>query len=104
MTIYNKLVRDKIPEIIKKNDKKFDSHIAKEKEYLKLLEAKLMEEVNEFLEDKTLEELADIIEVVVAFSKELGYSENDLFEVRKKKALDRGAFNERIVLEKVYNK
>jgi len=65
MKIYNKLVRDKIPEIIKASGKSFDVHFAKKEEILPLLETKLNEEVSEYLEAKNLEELADVMEVLI---------------------------------------
>jgi len=101
MKVYNKLVRDLIPQIIEKNGKKFDTHIADDEEYGKLLEEKLKEEVNEYLEDKNLEELADVLEVLVGLAGHLGYTEEELFEKRKQKKLERGGFNEKVVLERV---
>jgi len=102
MKVYNKLVRDLIPQVIEKSGKKFDTHIADKAEYGKLLEEKLMEEVNEYLEDKNLEELADVLEVLVALAGNLGYSEEELFEKRKVKMEERGGFIEGVVLERVY--
>lgn len=102
MKIYNKLVRDKIPEIIKNSGKQFDMHIADLSEALKLLEAKLDEEVLEFHQDKTLEELADIMEVIFFLAKNLGFSEEDLLNKRSEKKEARGGFDKNIVLEKVY--
>ncbi|MBV1821012.1 nucleoside triphosphate pyrophosphohydrolase, partial [Bacteroidales bacterium MSK.15.36] len=64
MKIYNKLVRDNIPEIIEKDGKKFDIRYAQKEELISLLEAKLQEEAKEFSEDKNLEELADLMEVI----------------------------------------
>ncbi|MBV1822093.1 nucleoside triphosphate pyrophosphohydrolase, partial [Bacteroidales bacterium MSK.15.36] len=64
MKIYNKLVRDNIPEIIEKDGKKFDIRYAHKEELISLLEAKLQEEAKEFFEDKNLEELADLMEVI----------------------------------------
>ena len=101
MKVYNKLVRDLIPQIIEKSGKKFDTHIADDEEYGKLLEEKLQEEVNEFLEDRNLEELADVLEVLVGLAGHLGYTEEELFGKRTKKKLERGGFKEKVVLEKV---
>lgn len=101
MKIYNKLVRDLIPQIIEKSGKKFDTHIANDEEYGKLLEEKLQEEVNEYLGDKNLEELADVLEVLVGLAGHLGYTEEELFEKRKQKKFERGGFKEKIVLERV---
>lgn len=102
MKVYNKLVRDLIPQVIEKSGKKFETHIADKEEYKKLLEEKLMEEVNEYLEDKNLEELADVMEVLVGLAGALGYTEEELFEKRKMKKEERGGFFEGIVLERVY--
>ena len=67
-----------------------------------LLEAKLMEEVNEYLEDKNLEELADVMEVLFGLAHNLGYSEEDLLNKRKEKLEERGGFKEGIVLKWIY--
>ena len=103
MKIYNKLVRDKIPEIIKSTGKNFDIHSAKKEDLLPLLEAKLNEEVSEYLEDKNLEELADVMEVLFGLANALGYSEEDLINKRNEKKEARGGFEKGIVLEKVYD-
>lgn len=100
--IYNKLVRDKIPEIIEESGKKCDTMIASKEEYTKLLEEKLKEEVNEFLKDKNLEELADVMEVLFGLAHNLGYSEDELIEKRLAKKDERGGFKEGIKLLKVY--
>lgn len=102
MKTYNKLVRDKIPEIIKSSGKTFDVHYAKKEELLPLLETKLNEEVSEYLEDKNLEELADVMEVLFGIANSLGYSEKDLINKRNAKKEKRGGFEKGIVLEKVH--
>lgn len=102
MRIYNKLVRDKIPQIIETDGKKCEIRIADKEEHLKLLELKLKEEVEEFLLEKNLEELADITEVVFALADNLGYSEQDLLNKREDKKHESGGFEEGIVLKKVY--
>jgi Uncharacterized conserved protein len=102
MKVYNKLVRDLIPQVIEKSGKKFDIHIAEKEEHKKLLEEKLMEEVNEYLEDKNLEELADVLEVLVGLAGALGYKEEELFEKRRLKKEERRGFVEGIVLERVF--
>jgi predicted house-cleaning noncanonical NTP pyrophosphatase (MazG superfamily) len=103
MKTYNKLVRDKIPEIIESTGKSFDVHYAKEEELLSLLETKLNEEVSEYLEDKNLEELADVMEVLFGLASALGYSEDTLIKKRNEKKDERGGFEKGIVLDKVYD-
>lgn len=102
MKTYNKLVRDKIPQIMKSSNKSFDIHIASNEEVLEFLHRKLDEEVAEFHQDKNLEELADIMEVLFALAKNLGYDEESLIDKRLEKREARGGFDENIVLEKVY--
>ncbi|WBW96260.1 nucleoside triphosphate pyrophosphohydrolase [Oceanirhabdus sp. W0125-5] len=102
MKIYNKLIRDKIPQIITADGKKFDTHIASKEEYTQMLEDKLKEETTEYLEDKNLKELADVMEVLFSLAENLGYSEEDLINERNKRNEQRGGFKERIILEKVY--
>lgn len=104
MKVYNKLVRDKIPEIIEADGRKCDIRIADKNEHYELLEAKLQEEVKEFLEDKNLEELADVMEVLFALADNLGYSEEELLKKREEKKEERGGFKEGIVLNKVCSK
>lgn len=104
MKVYNKLVRDRIPEIIEADGKKIDIHYAKEEELMTLLQKKLQEEMKEFSEDNNLEELSDILEVVFGLAAALGYSEEELLAKREEKRAERGGFKEGIVLEKVYEK
>ena len=97
MTTYNKLVRDKIPEILDKKDITYEKRIANEAEYRVELLKKLQEEVSEFADDASVEELADVLEVVKALEQLPEYI--NLESVREQKAADRGAFNERIILK-----
>jgi len=103
MKEYNKLVRNLIPQVIEKSGKKFDTHIATSVEYKKLLETKLLEEVNEYLEENNLEELADVLEVLVGLAGYLGYTEEEFFEKRNKKKEERGGFDEGVVLVRVWD-
>ena len=102
MKEYNKLVRDFIPEIIKADGKKCDISRAASDELLRLLEEKMLEEFNEYLEDNNLEELADMMEVIFGLAHQLGYSEEQLLAKRNQKLKERGGFKEGTVLEKVY--
>ena len=101
MKIYNKLVRDRIPDILKHVDKQYSMHIADEKEYGEKLKEKLQEEVQEFLENPCLEELADITEVISTIVYNMGYTSQDLNECMTTKKGARGGFHERIILENV---
>lgn len=99
MRVFNKLVRDKIPEIIKADGKTCEIEIAAKKDRQELLEKKLLEEVNEFMKDKNLEELSDIMEVLYGLAANMGYSEEDLLNKRNDKLQERGGFKEGIVLK-----
>lgn len=101
MKVHNKLVRDKIPEIIETSGKKCVTHILTEEEYIEALEMKLNEEVAEYQEDKNLEEMADILEVLQALCVARGYTLEDLEAMRAKKADERGGFGDRVFLERV---
>lgn len=93
-----KLVRDKIPEIIRATGEVPLTRVAKGIEYQSLLLAKLTEEVSEFIEsDGDPDELTDILEVVVALADELGIGQPELERLRAKKAAERGGFSQRIV-------
>lgn len=96
---YNKLVRDKIPEIIESEGQTCQTHILSDIEYIKALESKLDEEVAEYHSDKNLEELADITEVIHALCTAHGYSIHDLESIRLKKANNKGTFSKKIYLE-----
>lgn len=96
--IYNKLVRDKIPEIIGNSGRKAEIRILSDEEYRAFLEAKLDEEVGEYHRDKTAEELADILEVVYALSASIGCSREQLQAIYQKKHDARGGFEQKILL------
>jgi predicted house-cleaning noncanonical NTP pyrophosphatase (MazG superfamily) len=96
---FNKLVRDKIPEIIKSKGGKPVTHIASEQEYVEKLKEKLSEEVKEYIEDSNTEELADILEVIYALISIHSINIDQLEDIRKEKADKRGAFSDRIILD-----
>jgi predicted house-cleaning noncanonical NTP pyrophosphatase (MazG superfamily) len=96
---YNKLVRDKIPEYIKNKGATPITHIADENEYWQKLKEKLTEEVNEFMEAESIEEMADILEVVDAIIDHKKFSKEELQKVKNKKADERGKFKNKIILE-----
>lgn len=97
MNTYNKLVRDKIPEILDQKGVSYEKRIASQEEYKEELIKKLREELEEFEQAQDIEELADIVEVIRALEKLPEYRHVE--EVRKKKAEERGAFEKRIILK-----
>lgn len=99
--IYNKLVRDKIPEIIINNGQTPKTRVLSDDEYRASLLEKLQEEVTEFISDKNGEELADILEVLHALAESIGLTPQDIENIRKQKADDRGGFSKKIFLESV---
>ncbi len=101
MPQYHKLVRDSIPEIIKNKGQKAVTHIAEDKEYWQELLTKLQEEVEEFGQEPSPEELSDILEVINAIADFQGYDREELEQIRQKKQQERGGFEKRIILERV---
>ena len=92
LTKYHKAIRDKIPEIIKKDGFSCNVKTLSDEEFLVEIEKKLSEEVAEYQNDKNLEELADILEVVYRIAKLKGVSKEELEKIRIKKIDDRGSF------------
>jgi predicted house-cleaning noncanonical NTP pyrophosphatase (MazG superfamily) len=95
----DKLVRDRIPEIMQAAGKRAITHVATEEEYERRLRDKLKEEATEFYVSGREEELADVLEVVYALCELKKIPMAKLEDVRKKKAAERGAFSKRIVLD-----
>ena len=98
MIEYQKLVRDKIPQIIRNSGAMPITRVLDDAEYLSCLENKLDEEVAEFHRDNNIEELADILEVVYALAETDGYSQDDLNRFCAEKRAERGGFHDRIFL------
>ncbi len=98
---YNKLVRDRIPEIIESSGKTYVTEILSNEEYLKMIDAKLDEELAEYHQDQNIEELADLTEVIYAAVIARGYTLEDLERVRAEKATKRGRFQRKILLKEV---
>ena len=99
---YNKLVRDKIPENIDSEPgRKSKYKILNDTEYLTELNKKVLEEANEFIEENSIEELGDLMEVINAIMKLKGYKMEEVYKVMKAKEEKKGAFNDRIYLEYV---
>jgi predicted house-cleaning noncanonical NTP pyrophosphatase (MazG superfamily) len=96
-----KLVRDNIPDIIRADNREPVTRILSEDEYVGELEKKLQEEVTEYIIDKNIEELADILEVVYALASTLDATPEEVEMVRLNKKQKNGAFNNRILLDKI---
>ena len=96
---YHKLVRDKIPEIIKAKGEMAMTHIADDAEYGIKLYEKLEEEVAEYLKDESVGEIADILEVIDAIAEYKGFSQEEILATKQKKAENRGRFEQRIILD-----
>lgn len=101
MGSYKKLVRDNIPDIIKKNGEEPLVRILSDEEYIEQLHIKLQEEVSEYLESGSIEELADIEEVIIGILEAKGKSRDELEAIRQEKVKKRGAFKSKIYLEGV---
>lgn len=101
---YHKLVRDKIPEIIELSGKTCVTEILSDADYLRMVDAKLDEEMAEYHKDQNIEELADLMEVIYAAAIARGYTLKQLEQVRADKAEKRGAFEKKILLKEVIEK
>jgi predicted house-cleaning noncanonical NTP pyrophosphatase (MazG superfamily) len=98
---YHKLVRDRIPEIIEADGKTCVTEILPDEQYLEMLDTKLNEELAEYQESKSLEELADLLEVIRAVVVARGWTWEELERVRQDKAAKRGGFEKKILLNEV---
>lgn len=102
--VYNKLVRDRIPDIIRNSGKVPQTRVLNGEAYSACLRQKLEEEVGEYLRTPCAEELADILEVVFALADDLGVSRDELMAVYREKHHQRGGFSEGIYLVSVEDK
>lgn len=102
MKIYDKLVRDRIPEIIENSGNHCEVEVVSDEFALEYLYKKLQEEVDELVEDKNLEEIADVVEVLFAIGGKYGYSEEDVLNKRSKKKNKSGGFEKNIILKKTW--
>lgn len=102
MKVYDKLVRDRIPEIIEASGSKCEIEVVSDEIALEYLYKKLGEEVSELLEDKNLDEICDIMEVLFAIGKKYGYSEDEVLGRRNEKRDARGGFEGNLILKKTY--
>ena len=98
---YRKLVRDKIPEMIEKDGKQCVCSILSDEDYLLMLDQKLNEELQEYQDSKSMEELADLLEVIRAVVLARGSSMDEVELIRIQKAEKRGGFTKRILLDSV---
>ena len=96
---YNKLVRDRIPDIIEAQGKTCVVEILSDEEYLRMVDAKLDEELAEYHTDQNIEELADLLEVIFAAAAARGYTREQLEAVRAQKAEERGGFEKKLLLK-----
>ncbi len=96
---HNKLVRDNIPEYVRKRGGVPISHIADEKEYWEKLREKLVEEAEEFREAGSKEEFADLLEIVDAIAEYKEFDPKEIGRIRDAKAAERGRFKKRIILD-----
>jgi len=97
--VYNKLVRDRIPEILTNRGIIFSTHIADDEEYRKALYAKLLEEANEFIENPCPEEMADILEVLEFIRKDHNFTLEEIKVEKTRKRYSRSGFGEKVILE-----
>jgi predicted house-cleaning noncanonical NTP pyrophosphatase (MazG superfamily) len=99
--IYQKLVRDKIPEIMTREGLKPTVKTLTEAEYQEALIKKLDEEVAEFKQTRSPEELADILEVLYSLASIQGVTESTLHEMKEAKRDKKGSFEKRVLLYSV---
>ena len=102
MIEYDKIVRDKIPEVIEASGKKYDIEILSDEQYLEYLNKKIKEEVNEYLESGEIEELADLEEVLRAILAAKNVSYDEFEKIRISKVNKRGAFEKKLLLKRTY--
>ncbi|HPZ07048.1 MAG TPA: nucleoside triphosphate pyrophosphohydrolase [Candidatus Eremiobacteraeota bacterium] len=102
MKFYDKIIRDKIPEIIEKDGKTFEVQTVSNDTALQYLKDKLKEEFDEFYESDNIEELSDIMEVIDAIAEKKGISFNKLLQIKEEKRKKRGGFEKNLILIKVY--
>lgn len=102
--VYQKLVRDRIPEILERRGKRCVCETLSADRYTAMLDQKLNEELAAYQNSKSLTELADLLEVMGAVVKARGYTWEDLTATRKKRRAEYGGFDKRVFLKEVYEK
>lgn len=98
MKSYNKAIRDKIPEIIQKDGKSCDFKQLSDDEFLVQLEKKLYEEIEEYTQSKSIEELADLLEIIERIAELKGTTVSKLYEIKNQKIEKRGKFEKNLFL------
>lgn len=101
MKTYNKLIRDKIPEIIETSGKKATVKVLDDENYKFMLDKKLSEELDEYIVDRNVEELADLVEVIYAILEDKGVSISEFEKIRLLKQEKRGGFKKKLLLMEV---
>ncbi|NLX62359.1 MAG: nucleoside triphosphate pyrophosphohydrolase [Tissierellia bacterium] len=99
--VYHKLVRDNIPHIIRESGKECIVEIMADEEYERELNKKLIEEAKEYIESGSIEEIADIMEVIYSILELKNISMEEVEKTRLKKREERGGFEKKIKLVKV---
>jgi len=102
--LYDKLIRDKIPEIIENAGKEYEIYRADEQEYIEKLLLKVEEELAEFKEDPSIAEMADLFEVLDAVIDHYKFDKQEIKDYQEKKRKERGGFKRKLILDKVIEK
>jgi predicted house-cleaning noncanonical NTP pyrophosphatase (MazG superfamily) len=98
---YHKLVRDRIPEIIRRDGRECATEMMTEEAYRQALLQKLLEEAHEAAAvgpEKLVEELADLYEVIDAIMAAYGIEREAVLAKQAHKRAERGGFERRIRL------
>jgi len=104
MIVYDKLVRDNIPTIIKAGGGKCKFHVANDDEFLLKLVEKIGEEYEEFAENQTVEEFVDLLQILERIAKLKGWSLDDIKKVKNEKRITKGGFEKKIILDSATEK
>jgi len=102
--VYNKAIRDKIPEIIESSEASCFYDVLDDEKFVDELVLKLEEEIEEFKESRSIEELCDLIEISCRIAELNGVSNEELKKMREKKNLERGKFEKNLFLVQVTEK
>lgn len=98
MPVYNKIVRDKIPDIIRNEKRNCNIKILSDKDAVNLLSQKILEEADEFLKEPSKEEMADIFEILHSIIKKYNWTYDEIEKIRINKANKNGSFDKNIFL------